>query len=151
MAGRVTRPWFGFAAETGRFITIDASSTISCFCALLPSSFLHCPRPYSGMFLFVLIILCPCSSHLLHVSKYVCTPCVICILLSLRIPFVYLFHTGCASNFPAGGSVRRTAKKLKRKTEAKEYTDIRTYNIHRCILWSRCLWKNVYPHPGGGI
>ena len=29
-------PRLGYVAETGRFVTVDALSTISCFCALLP-------------------------------------------------------------------------------------------------------------------
>ena len=47
-------PRFGFAAEMARFVTIDALSPISCFCALLPS-FLLSLRHYPGMFIILRI------------------------------------------------------------------------------------------------
>ena len=89
MAQRMTRsPRCGSVAETGRFVTADVLNTSSCFCASLPSSFFFFYlRPCSGIVLFF-VLLRPYSSHLLHVSKYVCTSGVICIPPYLRLPFV---------------------------------------------------------------
>ena len=62
----------------------------SCICALFPSCFLLFLRPCSGVFL-LFVLLRPYSSHRLHVSKYVRTCCVICILPYLkRVPLCFI-------------------------------------------------------------
>ena len=83
-------PRFGFVAETGRFVTTDAMSTISCPCALLPSSSLFsvltrvcfsssysfvrtaviCSTPASACVLLVSFVVCHISEFLLFYSLY---------------------------------------------------------------------------------
>ena len=91
-------PRLGFVAESGRFVTMNALSTISCFCALLPTFIIFsCLIPVCFIS-FVFLRLCG-SSHLLltvlPASTYVCystCSCVICILPHLGIPlFFYSF------------------------------------------------------------
>ena len=95
----------GFVAETGRFVTVNDLSTISCFyCALLPT-FLFSPACLIPVCLssrsFVFLRLCS-SSHLLltalsastyfmvRVLSFWCMSLNICILPHLGIPALFL-------------------------------------------------------------
>ena len=90
MADGVTRSPARLVAESGRFVTMNALSTISCFCALLPT-FLIFSFLIPVCFIFFVFLRLGSSSHLLllysqQVRIYSTCSCVMCILPHLRNP-----------------------------------------------------------------
>ena len=94
-------PRLGFVAESGRFVTMNAMSTISCFCALLPTFLVFSFLIPACFIFFVLLRLCN-SSHLLLFILYSqqvriivrVISSFICILPHLGILFCYSFING---------------------------------------------------------
>ena len=84
-------PRLGFVAETGRIVTMDALSTISCFLCLA-TYFYHFLLPYPCMFVFF-VFLRLCSIHLLLSASAYFVVCVLVSFVSCLISESVVFYS----------------------------------------------------------